>query len=72
MKEVICNRASDERCPNVTCKHFDLHLTDPFAFQCTKWGECLDENEKVIFKVRCISTDSKQGKKIIEELKGEL
>jgi len=71
MKEVICNRASDERCIKA-CVHSDPHLTGPFTFQCTNWGECLDENEKVIFKVRCVSTDSKQGKKIIEELKGRI
>ena len=77
MKEVICSKASDERCPDSTCPHGEPHspLSHPFPvpggykdIPCTDWEDCYDEDGLVIFEVKCVGTTSVQGKKILRAL----
>lgn len=64
-KIVICEKADHPKCPE--CEHNEPHESQ----ECGTYLGCFDgeQTDEVVFKsVRCISVESKTGKKIISNL----
>lgn len=67
-KLVICNKAHTDECP--MCSHSVIHSRrDMGANYCTEWSECSDGKGNILFKVRCISIESSDGKDVLKTMK---
>jgi len=59
--KVRCINADDPRCPY--CAHAEPHLPGELdGGLCTAWDVCYDDNETLLFKVRCVAVVVKPDK----------
>lgn len=68
MTKYICSKADDVRCPG--CEHEFPHLKSKER-PCTSWADCFNRNGEKVFKVRCVSIESDEGIKILENISGQ-
>lgn len=65
--KVICNQADNEKCSGCRCS-MPHNKREHGEEYCTSWGDCFDKNGMPLFRVRCISVDSKRGREICKNL----
>lgn len=64
--EYICNKANHPKC--FKCGHSYPHEKSRLSPHCTEYGDCFGSDGVLMFRVRCVSIESKTGKKVVSDL----
>ena len=67
MKLYICNGADSDKCFDC-CHSFEHEKENDEEDHCSQWSDCADEDGNIMKKVRCVSIESKTGRRVVKNI----